>query len=362
MQRFAAWTNLVETTFVLPAQTTDASYALRIFTPTREIPFAGHPTIGSAHAAMETGFAHAHHGLLVQQCSAGLLPIRVEGEGNARVLFVQAPNARIVREGCDIEPMLRIALGDRPLGTLAPACVEGGRCWWLAELADEDAVRGWLPDHLAIGALARAGNNCLGLCVFARSHARDYDVVVRAFPAGVGIVEDPASAWATSREAIVVNSFSKYFSMTGWRLGWLLVPPRLLRAVDCLAGNFTVCPPALPQLAALGAFTPESYAEADAHVTRYGINRDLLLDGLTRLGITRLAPPDGAFYVYADVSHIAADSMDLTYRLLADIGLAVAPGIDFDPVDGGRWIRFSCASATSDVQEALRRLEAWLNR
>jgi aspartate/methionine/tyrosine aminotransferase len=171
-----------------------------------------------------------------------------------------------------------------------------------------------------------------------------------------------ASAWATSREAIVVNSFSKYFSMTGWRLGWLLVPPRLLRAVDCLAGNFTVCPPALPQLAALGAFTPESYAEADAHVTRYGVNRDLLLDGLTRLGITRLAPPDGAFYVYADVSHIAADSMDLTYRLLADIGLAVAPGIDFDPVDGGRWIRFSCASATSDVQEALRRLGAWLDR
>ena len=196
MQRFAAWTNLVETTFVLPAQTTDASYALRIFTPTREIPFAGHPTIGSAHAALETGFAHAQHGLLVQQCSAGLLPIRVEGEGNARVLFVQAPNARIVREGCDIEAMLRIALGDRPLGTLAPACVEGGRCWWLAELADEDAVRGWLPDHLAIGALARAGNNCLGLCVFARSHARDYDVVVRAFPAGVGIVEDPASGAA----------------------------------------------------------------------------------------------------------------------------------------------------------------------
>ena len=171
-----------------------------------------------------------------------------------------------------------------------------------------------------------------------------------------------ASAWATSREAIVVNSFSKYFSMTGWRLGWLLVPPRLLRAVDCLAGNFTVCPPALPQLAALGAFTPESYAEADAHVTRYGINRDLLLDGLPRLGITRLAPPDGAFYVYADISHIAADSMDLTYRLLADVGLAVAPGIDFDPVDGRRWIRFSCASATSDVQEALRRLGAWLDR
>jgi aspartate/methionine/tyrosine aminotransferase len=181
---------------------------------------------------------------------------------------------------------------------------------------------------------------------------------------GISFPGAPAtsSAWATSREAIIVNSFSKYFSMTGWRLGWLLVPPRLLRAVDCLAGNFTVCPPALPQLAALGAFTPESYAEADSHVVRYGFNRDLLLDGLSRLGITRLAPADGAFYVYADVSHLAADSMDLTYRLLADIGVAVAPGLDFDPVDGHRWIRFSCASATSDVQEALRRLGSWLGR
>ncbi|MCO1654182.1 pyridoxal phosphate-dependent aminotransferase [Pseudonocardia humida] len=169
-----------------------------------------------------------------------------------------------------------------------------------------------------------------------------------------------SSAWSTSREAIVVNSFSKYFSMTGWRLGWLLVPPRLLRAVDCLAGNFTVCPPALPQLAALGAFDPRSYAEADSHVSRYAANRALLLDGLPRLGLGTLAPADGAFYVYADVSHLTRDSMDLTYRLLADTGLAVAPGADFDPVDGGRWIRLSFAGATADVEEALRRLGGWL--
>ena len=171
-----------------------------------------------------------------------------------------------------------------------------------------------------------------------------------------------SSAWSTSREAIVVNSFSKYFSMTGWRLGWLLVPPRLLRAVDCLAGNFTVCPPALPQLAALGAFTSESYAEADSHVERYALNRGLLLDGLAQLRITRLAPPDGAFYVYADVSHLAADSMDLVYRLLADTGVAVAPGLDFDPVEGHRWIRLSCAGSTEDVREALRRLGDWLEK
>jgi aspartate/methionine/tyrosine aminotransferase len=169
-----------------------------------------------------------------------------------------------------------------------------------------------------------------------------------------------SSAWSTSREAIVVNSFSKYFSMTGWRLGWLLLPPRLLRAADRLASNFTICPPALAQAAALGAFEPASYAEADGHVARYATNRGLLLDGLPRLGIDRLAPADGAFYVYADVAHLTADSMDLVYRWLADIGLAVAPGLDFDPVDGHRFVRFSCAGTTDDVREALRRLEGWL--
>jgi Aspartate/tyrosine/aromatic aminotransferase len=179
---------------------------------------------------------------------------------------------------------------------------------------------------------------------------------------GISYPDTPAtsSAWSTSRDAIVVNSFSKYFSMTGWRLGWLLLPPRLLRAADCLAGNFTVCPPALAQQAALGAFAAESYAEADGHVARYAVNRGLLLDGLPRLGITRLAPADGAFYVYADVSHLTADSIDLTYRLLAETGIAVAPGVDFDPVDGGRWIRLSCAGSTPDIAEALRRMTIWL--
>jgi aspartate/methionine/tyrosine aminotransferase len=181
---------------------------------------------------------------------------------------------------------------------------------------------------------------------------------------GISYAGAPAtsSAWSTSREAIVVNSFSKYFSMTGWRLGWLLVPPRLLRPADRLAGNFTVCPPALAQRAALGAFDPTSYAESDSHVARYAVNRGLLLDGLPRLGLTRLAPADGAFYVYADVSHLTADSMDLTYRLLAATGVAVAPGIDFDPVDGGKWIRLSFAGATDDIAEALRRMAGWLGR
>ena len=168
------------------------------------------------------------------------------------------------------------------------------------------------------------------------------------------------SAWETSREAIVFASFSKYFSMTGWRIGWMLVPPRLRRAVDVLTGNFTICPPVLAQRACLAAFTDDSYAELDGHVARYAGNRRLLLDGLSSLGITRLAPADGAFYAYADVGHLTDDSMALAHDLLARTGVAVAPGIDFDTVDGGRSIRFSFAGPTSDVEVGLERLATYL--
>ena len=195
MQRFAAWTNLVETTFLLAPDNDASNYRLRIFTPGSEIAFAGHPTIGSAHAALDAGFAQARDGILIQECGAGLLPIRIEGDGTARELFVQAPRARVVREGIDAEPLVHAALGDRALGALLPACVEGGRRWWVAELADENSVRNWRPDHAAILALAKA-DDCLGLCVFARCATDDCDLVVRAFPAGVGIVEDPASGAA----------------------------------------------------------------------------------------------------------------------------------------------------------------------
>ena len=167
-------------------------------------------------------------------------------------------------------------------------------------------------------------------------------------------------AWETSREAIVVNSFSKYFAMTGWRLGWLLVPSALHRAVDRLTGNFSICPPTLPQLAGVAAFTPESVAEADALVDEYAINRDLLLRGLPQIGLSRLAPADGAFYVYADVSDFSTDSLEFCARLLADTGVAIAPGIDFDTMHGGAYVRLSFAGPATDVTESLHRLEPWL--
>ncbi len=173
---------------------------------------------------------------------------------------------------------------------------------------------------------------------------------------GISYGPATASAWETSREAVVIGSTSKYFSMTGWRLGWMLVPPRLRRAVDRLTGNLTICPPAVAQYAAVAAFTAESYAELDGHVLRYRTNRDLLLDGLPRLGLGDLAPADGAFYVYADVSHLTVDSTDWCARLLAETGVALAPGVDFDTRRGHQTVRLSFAGATGDVEQALRRL------
>jgi aspartate/methionine/tyrosine aminotransferase len=167
-------------------------------------------------------------------------------------------------------------------------------------------------------------------------------------------------AWQTSREAVVVNSFSKYYAMTGWRLGWLLVPQELQRAVDRLTGNFTICPPTLAQLAAVAAFTPESIAEADALLDHYTDNRRLLLDGLRGIGIDKLAPTDGAFYVYADVSHLTTDSLSFCSNLLADTGVAIAPGIDFDTVRGGSFVRLSFAGPSNDIEEAVHRIGAWL--
>ena len=195
MQCFAHWTALVETTFLLPPTDPKASYRVRIFTPRKEIPFAGHPSIGSAHAALECGMATPREGLLWQECGAGVLPIRVEGSGAGRELLLQSPGERVLHTGRDAHPLLGATLAGIELGVLPPALVDGGRRWWLAEIADEATLRAWQPDHAAIGALALASDS-MGLCAFARSRAEDRQLVVRAFPAGVGIVEDPASGAA----------------------------------------------------------------------------------------------------------------------------------------------------------------------
>jgi len=165
------------------------------------------------------------------------------------------------------------------------------------------------------------------------------------------------SAAAHDGGAIVINSFSKYFSMTGWRLGWMVLPEDLLRPVECLAQNLFIAPPTLPQLAALAVF--DCRAELEANVARYRRNRDLLLDELPKAGFDRMAPADGAFYLFADVTRLTNDSVAFCQRMLVDTGVAATPGVDFDPGRGHRFLRFSFAGSTEEVAEAARRLIAW---
>jgi aspartate/methionine/tyrosine aminotransferase len=145
--------------------------------------------------------------------------------------------------------------------------------------------------------------------------------------------------------------------MTGWRVGWMVVPESHVRRIERLAQNLFICPPHASQVAALAALDAE--AELAANLAVYSANRALMLEGLPRAGFTRIAPPDGAFYIYADVSDRTSDSRAYAARILAEAGVAVTPGLDFDPRRGGGALRFSYAGATADIAEGLRRLEAW---
>jgi aspartate/methionine/tyrosine aminotransferase len=174
---------------------------------------------------------------------------------------------------------------------------------------------------------------------------------------GICFGEKAATALEFTQDAIVVNSFSKYYSMTGWRLGWMVIPPDLARTVEVLAQNLFISPPTLPQLAAIAAF--EASAELDANVARYRRNRDLLLARLPQAGFRRFASPDGAFYLYADVAHLTDDSEEFCRRMLAEAGVAATPGTDFDPGRGRAYMRFSFAGTEADMEEVARRLIAW---
>jgi len=167
----------------------------------------------------------------------------------------------------------------------------------------------------------------------------------------------PTTALAFGDDAIVINSFSKYFSMTGWRLGWMIAPTDLLRPIECLAQNLFISPPTLSQIAASAVFGCQD--ELEANVRRYAANRELLLRQLPRAGFDRLAPADGAFYIYADVSRLTNDSEEFCRRMLADTGVAATPGVDFDAERGHQFIRFSFAGSAADIAAAADRLLAW---
>lgn len=171
---------------------------------------------------------------------------------------------------------------------------------------------------------------------------------------GLSYVEPAQSVLAFAPDAMVVSSFSKYFSMAGWRLGWLVCPQDRLARARAYVGNLFLTAPSLAQHAGLAALG--STDELEGHLDTYRRNRALLLEALPRLGITRIAPPDGAFYIYADIGHLTDDSLAFCEALLRATGVATAPGVDFDPVDGARHIRFSFAVSTPEVEQALERI------
>ena len=174
---------------------------------------------------------------------------------------------------------------------------------------------------------------------------------------GITYEERATSALELTDTAIVINSFSKYFCMTGWRLGWMVLPEDLVRPVECLAQNFFVAAPTLSQHAAVAAF--DCRPELDARVAAYARNRSLLLERLPHAGFERLAPADGAFYLYADAGRLTNDSPALCARILKETGVALTPGVDFDPARGHRFVRFSFAGSEGDMRAACDRLIAF---
>ena len=175
---------------------------------------------------------------------------------------------------------------------------------------------------------------------------------------GIEYEAKAVSALEITDEAYVINSFSKYYSMTGWRVGWMVVPEGHVRLIERLAQNMFICAPHAGQVAALAAMDCDEELQGNLGV--YAENRRLMIEGLAEAGFTNFAPPDGAFYVYADVSDITGDSLGFASEILEKAGVAVTPGLDFDPVRGGGTLRFSYARATEDIREGLKRLKAFM--
>ena len=205
---------------------------------------------------------------------------------------------------------------------------------------------GTMLDQSALGALIDA------------AHARGMSFISDEIYHGLEYEAKAVTALELSDEVYVINSFSKYFSMTGWRIGWMVVPEDHVRVVERIAQNMFICPSHASQVAALAAM--DCHAELDANLDVYTRNRKLMLEGLPAAGFDRIAPPDGAFYVYADVSEHTRDSRSFAAEILRETGVAVTPGLDFDPERGAQTLRFAYAQSTEDIREGLSRLRRFM--
>ncbi len=224
-----------------------------------------------------------------------------------------------------------------------------------------------LPDTDLKGLIAASPNNPTGTmlqrddlrALIEGCAARDVSFISDEIYHGVQYEGRAVSALEISDDVYVINSFSKYFSMTGWRLGWMVVPEDQVRVVERLAQNMFICAPHAEQIAALGAL--QARDETEDMLKVYAENRRLMLAELPSAGFDRIAPPDGAFYIYADVSELTDDSRAFASEILNEAGVAVTPGLDFDPIRGHQTLRFSYARSTQDIAEGLRRLKSYMS-
>ena len=223
-------------------------------------------------------------------------------------------------------------------------------------------LQGLSLDGLMVASPANPSGTMLGRgalkALIETCHAAGTSFISDEIYHGIEYDAKAVTALEISDDVYVINSFSKYFSMTGWRVGWMVVPPDHVRRIERLAQNMFICPPHASQIAALAALDCQDDLQANLDV--YTENRRLMLDGLPKAGFDRIAPPDGAFYVYADVSHLTNDSLGFCRRILDEAGVAITPGLDFDKQRGGGTVRFSYATGTDDIREGLKRLAAFM--
>jgi len=250
----------------------------------------------------------------------------------------------------------------KALGVRPHLIETSGQGRWMPTAADVDR----LADEDAAGLLLASPNNPTGTMVLGprlgelaeACRRRRLWLISDEIYHGLEYDAPAETALSHSDAAIVVNSFSKYFSMTGWRIGWLIVPEALTRTIERLAQNLYISPPAISQIAALGAF--DGLEELEEIKARYARNRAVLLEELPRAGLDAILPADGAFYLYADISRFTGDSAEFASAMLRETGVAATPGIDFDPDRGGCYLRLCYAGAEDDMRDAARRIGSWL--
>lgn len=253
------------------------------------------------------------------------------------------PAYRNTAKALDLEPVF-IRCGPEENFRLHPEALSASNQWHGALIASPANPTGTMMSRDEIAAIA-------DVCA-----QRDAWLISDEIYHGITYGARGETALAVAPDAIIINSFSKYYAMTGWRIGWMIVPEELVRPIERLAQNLYISPPAISQVAALAAM--DSGEEIDRHVALYARNRKRLIEALRAAGIEQIAPADGAFYIYADVSRFGSASR-LAELLLDEAGVAVTPGLDFDPEEGDRWLRLSYAGSEDEVAAAAKALVAW---